>query len=599
MNDAVTNKKNESPYDGLVEALLRLVSRSGKDATAEQSEALHRMLDELGNIESTGGLCIEWNKARKKDVDAITACGLLSPTSSAKITPFVLDKQPKDLMRLYSRRNYFIEKRLGEKIAQLFSQKRQELKANVSSLDHIGNSKEKPLTEEQRTAASNALGRPFAVICGGPGTGKTTTVAKYLEAALTGKPDATIVLCAPTGKAQSRLNEEVRDQINKSKDDYKLLYAAEQSGRLANMTIHKLLVTNRSDGLKPSAEHPLECDILVVDEGSMVEVPLGLRLMSVIDPKKTQVLFLGDKHQLAAVGPGSLFADLSDQNGPLKACVKELTKNHRFDEKSKIGNVAKMLATAEPGDKEIGENILFLLDKNPKEELALHKDHPNKLTGLSTSAKVWLDEHLKRYVKSVNEHLIGHEPSEDDLEAVWGVLSTFRPLAAQRKGPMSLEAINRYAEEFVKKQVSADSWSELYSGKVIIVRKNDSNLGVSNGDVAIIYKKKIDGKPTWFAYIGDLAKSIRAQLLPEYDVAFGMTIHQSQGSGFDDVAVFLPYGEGESKNLATRELLYTGITRAKKTCQIFGSKESFLSSVETVTSRQGGLSDRITEALKR
>ena len=140
---------------------------------------------------------------------------------------------------------------------------------------------------------------------------------------------------------------------------------------------------------------------------------------------------------------------------------------------------------------------------------------------------------------------------------------------------------------------------EIYPGKAIIIRKNDGSIGVSNGDVAILYHSEFTENPGWFAYIGDLKRSISVHLLPSYESAFAITVHQSQGSGFKDVALFLPNisENSEAANLCTRELIYTGITRAEDHCFIFGSKESLARSIENKTERSGGLPERIKESL--
>ena len=185
------------------------------------------------------------------------------------------------------------------------------------------------------------------------------------------------------------------------------------------------------------------------------------------------------------------------------------------------------------------------------------------------------------------------------LEEVWNELSTFRPLCAQREGPTGVNAVNDFCEDFVKSAFKVPSADDMYNGKVIIVRQNDSGLGVANGDVAIIFGLKTadSDKPTWYAFIGDLKKIVPAQLLPKYDTAFAITIHQSQGSGFRDVAIFLPTlsAGSDAASLCTRELLYTGITRSEKTCQIFGAKDVLGMSLKTVTQRTGGLPQRLKE----
>jgi exodeoxyribonuclease V alpha subunit len=164
---------------------------------------------------------------------------------------------------------------------------------------------------------------------------------------------------------------------------------------------------------------------------------------------------------------------------------------------------------------------------------------------------------------------------------------------------MSVAAINSFSERLVKQHNGVRDEDELYCGKVIIVRKNDPAFDISNGDVGIIYR---DADGNWQCYFGDLGTSKPAQLLPENDTAFAITIHQSQGSGFNEVAVFLPYMEAseskQSVGLATQELLYTGVTRAKDKCVIFGSPATLKTALSTRTKRSGGLALKLEKYMK-
>lgn len=639
--------QNQNSFENLGTILLDLLARRGKTVTAEQRNALAFFMLHLGQAEHLGGLCVELDATpqNKGYVELLREAELLTDGSS-KIadepnnlsvapTPFILDVSEPKKLRIYSRRNFFSESRLAAGIHGMCSasaSKVNEVKEALGQLEQtLKNAREKgdkkaySLNPLQLKAAELAVSEKFSVICGGPGTGKTTTVVKFIEAFLEIHPKGIIQMCAPTGKATSRLLESVKNQADAgpaSAPYYPAVRRALAENRLTSLTIHKLLVTDLSNGKRPSADNPIEADLLIVDESSMIDSALALKLVRAIDPARTQTVFLGDKHQLAAVGPGSVFADISDNLGVLKGHIVELKESIRFNDKSAIGRLAQcMLALEEKKDPDLSSFIsqVEYTDDRPFEGF---KDtgvfFKSAGRNLPLRAQNWLEEKLDTYWKAVqnlNLTLTSNDKNEVDprsasfenlpsdvqqaLEEVWNELSTFRPLCAQREGPTGVTAVNDFCEDFVKSAFKVPSADDMYNGKVIIVRQNDSGLGVANGDVAIIFGLKTadSDKPTWYAFIGDLKKIVPAQLLPKYDTAFAITIHQSQGSGFRDVAIFLPTlsAGSDAASLCTRELLYTGITRSEKTCQIFGAKDVLGMSLKTVTQRSGGLPQRLKE----
>ena len=370
------------------------------------------------------------------------------------------------------------------------------------------------------------------------------------------------------------------------------------------------------EGRRPDETHCLECDILVIDEASMIDSEIAFNLFNVIDTKKTRVIVLGDMYQLAAVGPGAVYADISSPDNALKGILTELKESHRFKGSSGIGSLSKLINQNTADEENQISEILSLLNnhgpliqKNGKagsattEDIFLSTDLKlNPKTALISEAEKWIAENMGRYAEAVQDILLSEKGAEEkELENLWHVLNSFKPIAAVRKGPMSVQAVNNYCQKLLLSRLHCpDNSSEFYPGKVIIVRKNDLSLGVSNGDIAIIFEdKEIPGQ--WNAYIGDTKKILKAQLLPEYDVGFCITVHQSQGSGYDNIGVFMPFIEGDNAEntqaigLATRELLYTAVTRAKTSCWIFSSIEVLSRSIRTRTKRNGGLASRLKE----
>ena len=189
----------------------------------------------------------------------------------------------------------------------------------------------------------------------------------------------------------------------------------------------------------------------------------------------------------------------------------------------------------------------------------------------------------------------GEDDYRSHADAVWRALSHFRLLAAQRAGRAGVTALNEWAAEAVSSELGREG--DWFPGFVLIVRTNDDTIGLFNGDVGVCLPDPENPAQTivWFGDKGPTVKecAFAPGLLPRFDAAYAMTIHQSQGSEFDEVAIILP--EDAESGLATRELLYTGITRAKRGAVIFGRKEVFLRAASTPTLREGGLSDRLRE----
>ena len=637
--------QNQNSFENLGTILLDLLTRRGKTITEELRDALAFFMLHLGQAEHLGGLCAELDATpqNKKYVELLREAELLTDSSnkiadepnnlSVAPTPFLLDESEPKKLRIYSRRNFCYESRLAAGIHGMCSTSASdvnEVKEALAQLEQTlknarenGDKKAYSLNPLQLEAAELAVSEKFSVICGGPG--KTTTVVKFIEAFLEIHPKGIIQMCAPTGKATSRLLESVKNQADagpSSAPYYPAVRKALAEDRLTSLTIHKLLVTDLSNGKRPSADNPIEADLLIVDESSMIDSALALKLIRSIDPTKTQTVFLGDKHQLAAVGPGSVFADISDNSGVLKGHIVELKESIRFNDKSAIGRLAQRMLAFEEGREAGISDFISEVEYTDDQPFEGFKDtgvfFKSAGRNLPLQAQKWLEEKLDSYcnaVENLNLTLTLNDKNEVDsrsanfenlpndvqqaLKDVWNELSTFRPLCAQREGPTGVNAVNDYCEDFVKTAFIVPSADDMYNGKVIIVRQNDSGLGVANGDVAVIFGLKTadSDKPMWYAFIGDLKKIVPAQLLPKYDTAFAITIHQSQGSGFRDVAIFLPTlsAGSDAASLCTRELLYTGITRSEKTCQIFGAKDALDMSLKTVTQRSGGLPQRLKE----
>lgn len=462
---------------------------------------------------------------------------------------------------------------------------------------------------DQRAAVLSAVTRRFTVVCGGPGTGKTTSVVKMLLLLFLENPSLRVSLAAPTGKATSRMMQSVSDGIAR----YARLFdsaageagawirSADLKSRIREHTIHKWLTMPVSGASRPSASAPMETDVLVVDEASMIDVGLASRLFAAVDPERTRVIVLGDPYQLAAVGPGAVYADLADENGALRFCRAFLTVSRRYGAASPVGRLARLVN--DPDTPAEALDAAWEAGKETKESGAEHvRCAPAIGRGgeISAALREWMRRQLRPFVRSVRR-MVEKEAFDDEddyrshADAVWRALSHFRLLAAQRAGRAGVTALNEWAGEAVSSVLGREgSW---FPGFVLIVRTNDDTIGLFNGDVGVCLPDPENPAQTivWFGDKGPSVKdcAFAPGLLPRFDAAYAMTIHQSQGSEFDEVAIILP--EDAESGLATRELLYTGITRAKRGAVIFGRKEVFLRAASTPTLREGGLSDRLRE----
>jgi exodeoxyribonuclease V alpha subunit len=366
------------------------------------------------------------------------------------------------------------------------------------------------------------------IITGGPGTGKTTSLAGILKNKLNEK----ILLAAPTGKAALRMKESL----------------AKQNIELEATTLHRLLgYKHLSVNFKHTEENPLEADIVAIDECSMVDLPMMSKLLDAI-PENCDLYLLGDKHQLASVEAGSIFADICEKFKNDKNIYEELSINHR--------------AKNAPGIDNLSKQILKSSRENPIESFDNENVHYFESTELE-------NELLNRYKK-----LFSTASKEEAME----FLKTFQILCATKVGKNGTELINRKLCALAKKENA--KWTP------IIITENDYQQNLFNGDVGI----KSQGEAYFYISKNEI-KTFSILTLPKYESAFAITIHKSQGSEYECAAIVYPEKEreNESETILTKELLYTAITRAKKECLIFGAKEVLVNSCKREIYRASGI----------
>ncbi|MDQ6950961.1 MAG: exodeoxyribonuclease V subunit alpha [Mariprofundales bacterium] len=437
----------------------------------------------------------------------------------------------------------------------------------------------------QRLAAALAVSRGFAVISGGPGTGKTTSLIKLLSLLLE-QGDLRIALAAPTGKAAARMVESIR-QSRQGLD----LSASLEDGALGEaFTIHRLLGYSPR-GWRHDANNPLALDCLVVDEASMVSLPLMARLVRAL-PQYCRLILLGDRDQLASVEAGSVLGDITGHGDalaydpevaqtlaawtgddvaqiptrvdapPIANAIALLRTSYRFGAESGIGRLAGLV------NRGASDGAIALLRGGGVPDLHWHCDG---LGGL-------LDQVADRYA----EYL-----AQSGVASALAAFERMRVLCAVRQGKVGVEGVNAaIASRLQARNLLATG--ALVHGTPVMVTVNSYELGLFNGDVGLVWRDERARLRVWFRHSDQSLHQIPLQLLPRHDLAWAMTVHQAQGSEFDQVVMVLPQQLGEHTPVS-RELLYTAITRTRHHFTIFADLSMLRQSIQQRVQRSSGL----------
>jgi len=446
----------------------------------------------------------------------------------------------------------------------------------------------------QKVSAVLSLIRPLLIISGGPGTGKTTTIARLLvlHQKISDKP-LKIALAAPTGKAASRMGEALAQQFASMKLSEQELRQFPTEAK----TLHRLLSGTVERGLLPPVERKrLRFDLVIIDEASMVDLSLMHQLIRHLHPK-TQLILLGDKDQLASVEAGSVFADLcqkkengfreetilqfrktglnaelpvQSQSGPDDSIVY-LTKSYRFGSETGIGTLSE--AVKQGMDDEAAVRKIFddFEDLDYSEFNYQKNDFGQMMAGL-----------MKRVEESQNM---------DDHEALIEFWKKSIWLSVLRRGLAGSDRLNRLVEQQIASRRLAAIENGWYHGRPVIITQNDYSLGLFNGDLGVCLKDQ-NGELWLYVESGAATKKIKPDRVLHFNPAYFLTVHKSQGSEFDHVELLLPRIDNP---LMTRELIYTAITRAKKKFSLFGDLMVFMRGIERQTRRYTGLRKALSE----
>lgn len=434
----------------------------------------------------------------------------------------------------------------------------------------------------QRQATELALTRHLAVITGGPGTGKTWTVAGIIGLLRQADPSLRIALAAPTGKAANRVMESLR-QAAGNRQFADLPGGATDHGGLPDQarTLHALLeVAFHSVKPRRHRDHPLDCDVLIVDEASMVDLPMMARILDAL-PENGRLILLGDKDQLSSVEAGGVLADLCRQGsrsvyGAGTAPVAELTFNHR--------STAAIQALAE------SVNDGAWAPPESVGEVRIHRLGPGEHASGSPG---WLAPALTHH-RALAQAIEEASEAGDRPAPLLGRLTDFQLLCALREGPAGVAGINGRLERVLgadyRRRTGRDperadrAW---FPGLPVMVLRNDHERRLYNGDVGLVLPVEEQDEGAWrlapgahgeperlracFLLTGQReenaqVKAISLAQMPPFESAFALTVHKSQGSEYRQVSFLLPDDLAVARDnpVLTRELLYTGITRAKQ-----------------------------------
>lgn len=457
-------------------------------------------------------------------------------------------------------------------------------------------------TDWQKIAALAAIRNPFTVLSGGPGTGKTTTVARILALVCElSHTMPTILLAAPTGKAATRL----QDSINAARPGLDTSPEIKAAIPERAATIHRLLKV-RGGRFLHNAENPLPADLIVVDEASMIDLPLMAALLLAL-PEPARLILAGDHNQLASVEPGSVLGDICSPRAlsgfsaefrqlsrqfpgglppesPAREIVVsdglvELKKNFRFAEDSGIRRAGDAIHNGE------AETLLEILENDTYTDITWHQlpdqDHLEKL--------------LRR---RLTEERLGFLTTSSPDEA-FAALSEFRILCALRHGPFGVIAINAQVEDILaatgriaRPSPPTREIPGLYNGRPVMITTNDYRANLFNGDTGILLPDPAGENQlrAFFQESGRTTRSLSPHRLPPHETAHAMTIHKSQGSEFARILLILP---PTLSPVLTRELLYTALTRARTAVEVWADETILRETVSARSHRDSGLGDAL------
>jgi exodeoxyribonuclease V alpha subunit len=466
----------------------------------------------------------------------------------------------------------------------------------------------------QKVAALASVRQGFCVVSGGPGTGKTTTVAKVLALLLELAPSRRLrmALAAPTGKAAARLQEAIKDAKAKLDCAEEVKTAIPE----AASTIHRLLGSTRGTPyFRHNEENRLPVDVLVVDEASMVDLPLMSKLVQALPPR-ARLILLGDRDQLSSVEAGAVLGDICATGGKIvfskqfadecagacgtslndeliaggphdraRDCIVELRKSYRFSGESGIALFSARVRAKDP-DAAVG--VL-----REERHVDLVWTELSSCAQLGKTIRGQLIEGFRSTLEAVGRlsDQDGEAPSKK-LGKIFKSFASFRVLCAVREGPCGVTGLNLLTENILHAEGLIERGRRWYTGRPVLIQRNDTSLHLFNGDIGIYLPDLLTGSGHRVFFPGpeETFRGFHPQRLPEHQTVWAMTVHKSQGSEFDEILLVLPDRESP---VLSRELIYTAVTRAREKATLLGPEPVLRQAILRSTERLSGLSDAL------
>jgi len=531
-----------------------------RDSIVEEATDRNRTADG-GHDDITG---LPW-PAPQTWLDAVSASALVVGVDG--VAPLVVEGH-----RIYLARYHGLERRVADTIRSRRSDPVADIDHQrlATTLDRLF--PEAPPHDPQRRAAAAAVTGRLTIVAGGPGTGKTWTVARILAAladqAVAGNESMTVALAAPTGKAAARLDEGIREALEEMDLDADVRTAVQEVGR--GQTLHGLI------GIRPGrrawhhAANPLPHDVVIVDEMSMASLSMAARLLDATRPE-ARVVLVGDPAQLASVEAGSVLGDIVAGSDALGDALVVLHRRHRFGEGSGIADLADAIragdAEAAIGALRAAPDLQWIPERTPSDLTGVRAAVVQRGREVTTAARA------------------------GDGAAALRAMERVAILCAHRRGPDGVAGWNHRVDQWLGEEVAGwQPWQRWQPGRAVIATANDRQLRVFNGDIGVVVATDA-GPRVAFDWGGAAVSPVTPVRLEDADTVHAMTIHKSQGSQWDHVIAVLP--DGPSRIL-TRELLYTAVTRAADRVTIIGDEATIRAAIARPIHRASGLRDRLS-----
>ena len=509
----------------------------------EEGKALANLAEELARQAGCGASYLTLTQAEEifENWSELPAVG-----HDSENLPLVRTRDKK----LYFRRYYEYEKQVADTLGKRLIKENGE-----RSTEEWDNDLFQSLDERQMLAVKTALRKDLLLLTGGPGTGKTRTIVAIILAVLQRNANSSIALAAPTGKAAFRMRESILSSLES--------FGLEDSLRLAllgcsrSTTLHRLLGTKfGSVDFLRNQDNPLHHDLVIIDEASMVDLPLMSKLCASLRDE-TKLVLVGDADQLSPVQGGAVF------NGLIKAPKAEtyladnlvlLATNHR--------------RSISPLSLALGELCDAVRDGKAEEALALAKSGTESIRFIENLNDPSIDQAIRACFDSLT--------NADSPDSALSAIGNFRILCPHNQGHFGVENWNRRADNLLP--------SGEFNPRPVIVGVNDYSIGLFNGDDGVLM-----GKKAYFS-ADEGTREVSRSRLPDHRAGYASSIHRSQGSEFEEVMIILPPAEAK---LLTRELLYVGVSRAKRSVTIVGNADALKAAVERSEKVSSGVLDMI------